>query len=85
MGEFLAQIPLPCVDNALTGLWKGFDFERRPMKEHEGSLCGNKKPSELLIHLTLDAPPQIWTFVIVEDEESRGRFAFSECAGVASF
>jgi uncharacterized membrane protein YidH (DUF202 family) len=82
-GEFLAEIALPRLDNDVSDEWKGFALERRSAQQGDGtaSLRGSKTSSELLVHLTLEAAPQIWTFA-AEEVESRGGFAFPECAGV---
>eukprot|EP00977_Amphora_coffeiformis_P024034 scaffold14974_cov195-Amphora_coffeaeformis.AAC.41 len=81
-GEFLAETQLPRLDNALSDQWKGLTLQRRPIKQEEGSLRGSKNLSELWMHLTLDAPPQIWTFAI-EESDSRGRLVLPECASVS--
>jgi hypothetical protein len=80
-GEFLSEIPLPTPNNAdLPTEWKAFTIERR--SNDVASLRGSQSSSELLIHLTLDAPPQIWSFAIKDEESSRGAFSFPKCAGV---
>ena len=80
-GQFLAEIPLPRLDGDFAGEWKGITLERRPLQEKETSLRGSQQETELLVHLTADAPPQIWTFAVEENNESsRGRFTFPACA-----
>ena len=84
-GEFLGEIPLPQWSSPISnGEWQGFTFERRPIQRVETSLRANKKASEVLLHLTTDAPPQIWSFAIDEIDGSRGRFLLPECAAAGT-
>ena len=84
-GEFLGESPLPQGSSPISdGEWQGFTFERRPIQRVETSLRANKKASEVLLHLTTDAPPQIWSFAIDEIDGSRGRFLLPECAAAGT-
>ena len=57
------EIPLPQLNTPMpNGEWQGFTFERRPIKRIDTSLRANKKSYELLLHLTTNAPPEVWSF-----------------------
>lgn len=80
-GEFLAEIPLPRTKN-FSDQWEGIALERRHFgQQPAGSLRGSNSAdaTALILHLTLDTPPQIWTFR-VEEGQSRGSFTLPDCA-----
>jgi len=77
-GELLAQIPLPKVSGGFSNQWEGIALERRIVG---GSLRGsNDGSSSLLLHLTLDSPPQIWT-IEVQEGATKGSLVYPNCAG----
>jgi hypothetical protein len=85
-GELLSEIPLPRVDGPFGNQWEGLALERRlpTLSDAKGSLRRGtlqeaSLPSVLLVHLALDTPAQLWTFVV--KETSRGSFDFPSCAG----
>lgn len=83
-GAFLAEIPLPTT--ATNNQWKGIAFERRLLDNEEGFLRGRNvaslASSELFLHLTADAPPQIWSFKM--DEGFSSAVMFPDCAGAST-
>ena len=84
-GEFLGEIPLPRLSSPMsTEEWQGFAFERRSIQRIETSLRANKKSSELFLHLSTNAPPQVWSFAIDEIDGSRGRFLLPDCAAAGT-
>jgi hypothetical protein len=83
-GEFLGEIPLPRLHKPLSDEWQGFAFERRPIPNGGKSLRTKKASSEIFLHLTTSAPPQVWSFAIKEDDGNRGHFLFPDCAAAAT-
>lgn len=83
-GEFLGTVALPCAEGTapMQGEWKGITFERKEEIDTMTALRGANRPTQLWMHITLDAPPQIWSFAV--EETSRGRFSLPHCAAVAS-
>jgi len=91
-GEFLGEIPLPHLDSGMSREWKGFSLERiAPMndaqEERNNSLRGavnnnsSSQSSPLMLHLTTDTPPQVWSIKLGSEDGSRGMLRLPECAG----
>eukprot|EP00980_Cylindrotheca_fusiformis_P001100 scaffold305_cov110-Cylindrotheca_fusiformis.AAC.18 len=77
-GSLLSEISLPGV---LEGQhqWEGIAIERN---EAEASgLRGSNDASSLTVHMTLDTPPEVWSFSVREGGQT-GELIFPECAGV---
>jgi hypothetical protein len=89
-GELVADIRLPRNGGSQ---WEGLAIERRSLSKAAGSLRGSNTrtseeqgdvdDSELLVHMTFDTPPQVWTFVAKEGE-TKGTFTFPACAAATS-
>lgn len=88
-GDLLAEIPLPRVAGGFSKEWEGVALERREIKEGEGSSLlfdrGNlrgytgSKSTQLILHLALDTPAQIWSLVVKEGP-TRGSLVLPSCA-----
>ena len=93
-GDLLAEIPLPRVEGGFSKEWEGVALERREVTEEQsqsGSLLFDRKgnlrgseqeqptESQLILHLALDTPAQVWSMVVKEGE-SRGDLILPPCA-----
>ncbi|CAB9505437.1 Vacuolar transporter chaperone 4 [Seminavis robusta] len=91
-GELLADIPLPRVEGGFSKEWEGVALERREIVESQGNsllternqnLRGSSEEpttrSQLILHLALDTPAQIWSLA-VEEGPSRGSLILPSCA-----
>jgi uncharacterized membrane protein YidH (DUF202 family) len=91
-GDLLAEIPLPRVVDGFSKEWEGLALERREISEGDSGLL-QKNPSlrgsesnfkespgsQLILHLALDTPAQVWSMVVTEGE-SRGSLILPLCA-----
>eukprot|EP00980_Cylindrotheca_fusiformis_P001103 scaffold305_cov110-Cylindrotheca_fusiformis.AAC.21 len=77
-GSLISKISLPRV---LEGQhqWEGIAIERN--EAGTPGLRGSNDASSLTVHLTLDTPPQVWSFSVREGGQI-GELIFPECAGV---
>jgi SPX domain protein involved in polyphosphate accumulation/uncharacterized membrane protein YidH (DUF202 family) len=86
-GDLLAEIPLPRVEGGHSKEWEGVALERRGVMENQGdgsNLRGNVEQtpptqSQLILHLALDTPAQIWSLV-VQEGPTRGSLILPPCA-----
>jgi uncharacterized membrane protein YidH (DUF202 family) len=85
-GNLLSEWALPFVSGGFEKQWEGLALERigtsrrkqrlrRSLQDEEGSL--------LMVHLTLDTPLEVWSFV-AQQGESRGSVVFPDCAAALS-
>lgn len=86
-GDLLAEIPLPRVEGGYSKQWEGVALERRGVMENQGDgihLRGSVEQtpptqSQLILHLALDTPAQIWSLV-VQEGPTRGSLILPPCA-----
>lgn len=91
-GDLLAEIPLPRVEGGFSKEWEGVALERREVTEAQGdsllfdrkgslrgSNSGQTTESQLILHLALDTPAQVWSMV-VEQGSRRGNLILPPCA-----
>eukprot|EP00980_Cylindrotheca_fusiformis_P007686 scaffold1617_cov99-Cylindrotheca_fusiformis.AAC.4 len=77
-GSIISEISLPRV---LEGehQWEGLAIERN--QAGASGLRGSNDASSLTVHMTLDTPPEVWSFSVHEGRQI-GELIFPECAGV---
>lgn len=64
--------------------WEGLAFQRRPASNKQPAMLrggGSSAGGDLLLHLALDSPPEVWTFA-VQEGTTRGSITFPDCASV---
>eukprot|EP00529_Nitzschia_sp_RCC80_P005326 CAMPEP_0113503938 /NCGR_PEP_ID=MMETSP0014_2-20120614/34446_1 /TAXON_ID=2857 /ORGANISM="Nitzschia sp." /LENGTH=1025 /DNA_ID=CAMNT_0000399009 /DNA_START=219 /DNA_END=3296 /DNA_ORIENTATION=- /assembly_acc=CAM_ASM_000159 len=91
-GKMIAETNLPTTAGNQKQ-WEGIAIERRSnsesfpaMSSSSPSMLRGSVPeslsSDLIVHLAMDTPPQLWSFSVREGE-NRGELVFPSCAGVA--
>ena len=92
-GEIITDMKVPKVsaDGEFDRQWEGMFFERIKVKNKDGdsqNIRGsNADDSIVKLHMTLDTPPEIWTFTLTESKRTHLQtdlhssvFAFPKCA-----
>eukprot|EP00980_Cylindrotheca_fusiformis_P002761 scaffold657_cov108-Cylindrotheca_fusiformis.AAC.2 len=77
-GSLLSEMSLPTVSE-VEHQWEGLAIERN--EAGASGLRGSNDASPLTVHMTLDTPPEVWSFS-VEESGQIGELIFPECAGV---
>eukprot|EP00980_Cylindrotheca_fusiformis_P026290 scaffold15719_cov114-Cylindrotheca_fusiformis.AAC.3 len=77
-GSLLSEISLPTVSGA-EHQWEGIAIERN--EAGASGLRGSNDASPLTVHMTLDTPPEVWSFSVREGGQI-GELIFPACAGV---
>lgn len=90
-GDLLAEMPLPRVEGGFSKEWEGVALERREVTEGQaesllfdrGNLRGSESAlhseSQLILHLALDTPAQVWSMVVKQGDR-RGELILPSCA-----
>jgi SPX domain protein involved in polyphosphate accumulation/uncharacterized membrane protein YidH (DUF202 family) len=90
-GKMLSEWKLPFVEGGLNKQWEGLALERRggatgPQDALNSGGSGRRGlralaslPNSLIMHLTLDSPPQVWSLAIQEGA-TKGEFILPDCA-----
>lgn len=79
-GKLLSEIQLPFVEGGFEKQWEGLALERRQVAAGSSNLRDVAVPqTSLLLHLTLDSPPEIWTLAIKEGAIN-GKLVLPDCA-----
>jgi SPX domain protein involved in polyphosphate accumulation/uncharacterized membrane protein YidH (DUF202 family) len=92
-GKMLSEWKLPSVNGGFNGQWEGIALERKGATGPQdalnsgGSGAGRgglralaSSPNSLILHLTLDSPPQVWSLT-VQEGVTKGEFVLPDCAG----
>lgn len=89
-GDLLFEMPLPWVEGGYSKEWEGLSLERRVvggeatslLSERDYNLRGSTDSTtrtELILHLALDTPAQVWSMV-VKQGDARGSLILPSCA-----
>jgi SPX domain protein involved in polyphosphate accumulation/uncharacterized membrane protein YidH (DUF202 family) len=91
-GEMLAEWKLPFVGGGFSKQWEGLALERRsncsqvePSVFLRGAGSDADCPSSLILHLTLDSPPQIWSVAVSTNATRKGSVVLPPCAAPSEF
>jgi hypothetical protein len=82
-GKILSQIKLPQVGNGFDKQWEGMALQRIERTQRNKRLGRSlvQSTSDLILHLTLDTPGQVWSFVV--ENSISGEVVLPDCAGAS--
>jgi hypothetical protein len=78
----LSEWKLPSVQEGLDRQWEGLALERiadAPQGTRRGLRTLASPPFSLMVHLTLDSPPQVWSLAVREGA-TKGELVLPDCA-----
>jgi hypothetical protein len=79
-GKMLSEWKLPSVKEGLDRQWEGMAIERRgDVPQGRRGLRTLASSHSLILHLTLDSPPQIWSLTVGEGP-TKGELVLPDCA-----
>jgi hypothetical protein len=84
-GTIQIEFNLPTVGGGNDKQWEGLAIERMTGESMLGNnaqfLRGATTEADLIVRLSLDSPPQVWSFAVKEDQVA-GRLIFPDCAAI---
>ena len=82
-GEMVSEIPIPRVGGGFDKQWEGLSIYRNDGRfaPLSSGLRGGRG-SDLIVHLALDSPPEVWSFAVQEGDRP-GELFFPSCAGTS--